>query len=248
MGSDDANRERLTGRSRTKTTLLRPCGDYLRRVLLPWVPRRIETWHLTGLTVPLAALVVLAGFLAGTNIQWIWLISGAVVLQYIADLLDGALGRARGTGLVYWGFYMDHLSDAVFMGAVIAAYVPIYPDSTPILIGILIAASALFLHEALACVCTGAYNWGGHHGLGLEEGRLLVILVNMAVVVSRPVWIHWVFVAVLILLGFILIEQSIVTQRRLWTADFASRDRERAANRLVVAGFGDDPPGLPGPS
>ena len=51
----------------------------------------------------------------------------AVVLQYLTDLFDGAVGRARSTGLVKWGFYMDHFLDFIFQCALIFDYALISP-------------------------------------------------------------------------------------------------------------------------
>jgi len=176
----------------------------------------------------LAGVVLLAGFGARADARWMHVASVAVVAQYVADVLDGAVGRERETGLVRWGFYMDRLGDAVFIGVAIAAYMPLYPSSVPVLVGLIIIAGTLFLHEALTCVCTGSYNRYGHHGLGLEEGRLLLILVNTAIAAWQAAWIHWIFVGVLGLLSAMLVEQVIRTQKELWDLDlggsFEGRD------------------------
>src|SRR5688572_16316355 len=72
------------------------------------IPRWLETYHLTMLTLVWSILIPLFGALARTNIHWLWMVSVMIVLQYITDLFDGAVGRLRGTGLVRWGFFMDH--------------------------------------------------------------------------------------------------------------------------------------------
>jgi archaetidylinositol phosphate synthase len=218
----------ISGSFRAKTTLLRPVGEYIRLALVPRVPAAVQPWQLTVLTLPLIGIVVLCGWRAGSDPRWLWAVSVLVAVQYVADVLDGELGRVREAGLVRWGFYMDHLADALFISAVIGVYVPVYPDSSLVLIGVIAIANGLFLHEALACVCTGSYNSYGHHGMGLEEGRALVVIVNSIVALSRPDWIHWVFVAVLALLGTILVEQLFVTQRGLWARDLAERAAVRA--------------------
>lgn len=211
--------DQLSGAQRVGKTLLRPLGDGLRAILLPLVPRAVQTWHLTWLTLPLGLLTVVAGWRVPGNVQWIWVISTAVVVQYVADILDGEVGRSRGSGLIRWGFYVDHLSDALFISALVVAYVPIYPESTWLLIGILIMANALFLHEALACICTGSYNTYGHHGFGLEEGRALILLVNLIIALFYPAWLHWLFVGIFVLLVALFMEQAFRTQRRLWVAE-----------------------------
>src|SRR3954466_7368065 len=67
------------------------------------VPRWLETYHLTLLTLVWCAFILLFGWMAKRNIQWLWMVSVMIVLQYLTDLFDGAIGRARDTGLVKWG-------------------------------------------------------------------------------------------------------------------------------------------------
>lgn len=94
--------------------------------LVPRVPPFIETYHLTLLTLLWSIGIVAFSFLARDNINWLWGASFFILLQYITDVLDGAVGRYRETGLVKWGFYMDHLLDYVFLASVIVGYALIF--------------------------------------------------------------------------------------------------------------------------
>ncbi len=90
--------------------------------LVPRVPPIIETYHLTLLTLLWSIGIVACSLLARENINWLWGVSLFIFLQYMSDVLDGAVGRYRETGLVKWGYYMDHLLDYVFLASVIVGY------------------------------------------------------------------------------------------------------------------------------
>src|SRR5215204_1639119 len=66
------------------------------------VPKFLETYHLTLLTIVWSLAILFFGWLARENIQWLWMVSLMIVFQYITDLFDGAVGRHRNTGLVKW--------------------------------------------------------------------------------------------------------------------------------------------------
>lgn len=88
--------------------LLYPLDKMLVDKLLPIVPRFIETYHLTLFTLIWSSLVILSSYL-GSDTRFVYLfIAVLIIMQYLTDLLDGAIGRARNTGLILWGFFMDH--------------------------------------------------------------------------------------------------------------------------------------------
>jgi phosphatidylglycerophosphate synthase len=90
--------------------------------LVPKVPGFLETYHLTMMTLLWCVGIVVCSYLARQNLYWLWLVSLFIVLQYISDVLDGAVGRHRDTGLIKWGFYMDHFLDYVFLMSIIGGY------------------------------------------------------------------------------------------------------------------------------
>ena len=219
----EISRQNLSGEIRTNAAFLKPVGDAIRRQLAHRVPASIETSHLTLLTIPFALVVLLGGYLARENVHWLWLVSLVILIQYVTDVLDGEIGRIRQTGLVRWGFYMDHFGDFVFGSAVIGSYMLLFPNLFPVLVGLLVVTTGFYLHEALTCICTGEYNVYGYHGIGWEETRLLVILGNALIALVRPAWIDWVFVGALLFFAFGLAQQIYRTQRLLWQRDIADR-------------------------
>lgn len=81
---------------------------------MPKLPRYLETYHLTIMTVLWSVLNIILGFYARKSLSVLWLVSLMIVLQYFTDLFDGELGRQRNIGLIKWGFYMDYFLDYLF--------------------------------------------------------------------------------------------------------------------------------------
>jgi len=100
----------------------------LKNWLVPKVPKCIETYHLTLTTVLWSLLIIVFSFLARYNIHWLWLVSLMIVFQYLTDLLDGEIGRRRNTGLIKWGFYMDHFLDFSVINCVFNDDLVFFPD------------------------------------------------------------------------------------------------------------------------
>ena len=75
-------------------------GPIEKRFVARWVgtiPKWLETYHLTMMTILWSVLVILSAWQVRETgcINWFWGVSIAVVLQYLTDLFDGAVGRTR---------------------------------------------------------------------------------------------------------------------------------------------------------
>ena len=84
---------------------------------LDWIARRMPSRvmpdHLTALGV-LAAFGIAAAYLLSNNDPvWLWAASGLLVIHWLGDSLDGTLARVRKTERPTYGYYLDHLVDAV---------------------------------------------------------------------------------------------------------------------------------------
>lgn len=200
------------------------------------VPPWLETHHLTLLTLPWCAAVLAAGWLAShVDLRWLTLASAAIALQYLTDLFDGAVGRARDTGLVRWGYFMDHLLDFVFLCCIVGAYGMLVPAaSMPWLIALFGLVGALMASEFLAFGASGEFRIS-HFGVGPTELRLALIGANQAVVAlgsdalarALPFAVAGVAVA-----GIAVVVR---TQRRLWTLDMKARARAAEEEGLARA-------------
>jgi len=125
--------------------------------------------------------VIYFSYLATTNIAWIWGTSFAIVLQYITDVLDGAIGRARDTGLVKWGFYMDHFFDFIFLSSIIVGYFFFVPPSMRWwTYALLIISAAYMVSSFLEFAATNSFKISFFR-IGPTESRLGMIMFNIAI-------------------------------------------------------------------
>ncbi len=203
------------------------------------VPRGIETYHLTLLTLVWTAGALGIAWLAQGDRRWLWGLSAMVVLQYVTDVLDGAVGRLRGTGLVKWGYYMDHFVDFLFMGAVLFCWTAILPGPSRMLAFLAFVLCGAFTTNAhLTFAVTNEFHIS-HFNLGATEMRLGFLLANGLAA-------HWGADFLRLLLPVVvsvqLIALSVIvyrTQRTIWSLDMrakAAAGEGEAARRARVPG------------
>ena len=154
------------------------------RRLLRWLaarlPTRILPDDLTALGVIAAFGVAVAYQLANDSLAWLWVASGLLVVQWFGDSLDGTLARVRGSERPTYGFYLDHLVDAIATAAI-----GIGLGLSPLMllsIGTLIVVVYLILsiNVYLESYAFGRFSIG--YGLvGPTEVRLILIALNTMV-------------------------------------------------------------------
>lgn len=187
------------------------------------VPRWLETYHLTMLTLVWSILIPMFGVLARGDIRWLWMVSVMIVLQYLTDLFDGAVGRTRGTGLVRWGFFMDHFLDYVFLCSLIVAYYIVAPEGHTTWFMLLLALTGAHMtHSFLAFAATNEFRIA-FHGIGPTEMRLAFIVINGFIILTWPRYYEYTLpaLALVVLLGLVYVVYA--TQRRLWQMDMAAK-------------------------
>lgn len=147
------------------------------------IPKGLETYHLTMLTLVWSGLIVYFGYLAKGNINWFHLVSAMVFLQYLTDLFDGKVGKMRNTGLIKWGFYMDHFLDYLFLGSILTAYAFQIPSDLRA-VGFITALFVIgfLINSFLAFAATNQFEIS-FIGVGPTEGRILFILVNTFIII-----------------------------------------------------------------
>lgn len=118
--------------SKKGTHVLQSAEHALCDWLVPLLPVWLETYHLTLLTIVWSAMAIYTGYLSANNKDWLWLLNGLILLQYLTDVLDGEVGRRRKTGLIRWGYYMDHFLDCVFMASLFGSYLFISESRTTV--------------------------------------------------------------------------------------------------------------------
>jgi archaetidylinositol phosphate synthase len=155
----------------------------LERRFLPWAARRLPRWVLpddmTAIGV-LAAFGVCAAYqLSNEGNGWLWAASGLLVLQWIGDSLDGTLARVRGIQRPKYGYYLDHIVDAIATAAIgiglgLSPFM-LLAIGTLIVVGYLILSINVYL-ESMAF---GRFRLGYGY-LGPTEIRAVLILLNTA--------------------------------------------------------------------
>jgi len=122
--------QQFAGAVKTNNSFLTPLERRVAPIVLPRIPSWLETYHLTLLTLLWSAMILMFSYVARNDLRWLWMVSLFISLQYVTDHYDGKIGKYRNTGLVRWGYYMDHLLDYVFLCSVIIGYAFILPEKS----------------------------------------------------------------------------------------------------------------------
>jgi phosphatidylglycerophosphate synthase len=228
-------REPLALATKSSTSLLSPLERRLARRVVPLIPAWLGTHHLTLMTVAWCAGLILFGRLAAEDLRWLWGSSAMILLQWVTDFFDGKVGKHRGTGLVKWGFYADHLLDYAFLCAVLGGYALLLPAGAHLsLLMVLAVFGGFMVNSFLAFAATGRFHIS-HGKLGPTEFRLALVLVNSLVVFygTRRMTKVLPYVAAC---GFVaLCVLAYRTQRELWRLDLERRREAAPAPAVRLA-------------
>jgi len=231
------NLKPFSGDKKVGTWLLRRLEQRLVRWATKRVPKSIETYHLTLATIPISACIILFSYLAKTDIYWLWGVSLMIFLQWLTDTLDGSVGRARNTGLIKWGYYMDHFLDYVFLCSILIGYSLMLPDEFKFMQLVLLAIFGSFMVNAyLSFAVTNKFRIS-YLGFGPTEVRLVFILVNTFLIIFGKTYMAWSlpYVFILSLMGLCLVVYR--TQKEIWALDMA-RKKEQNATQDQLSGEG----------
>jgi archaetidylinositol phosphate synthase len=157
--------------------------------VLPWLaerlPARVTPDHMTALGV-LASLGVAAAYvLSNRSPAWLWAASGALVVQWLGDSLDGTLARHRRIERPRYGFYLDHLVDAfstfaIGLGLGLSPYMLLSVG-----LAIVVAYHLLSINVYLETYVYGEFSFG-YAWLGPTEARLVLIGLNTLALTVGP--------------------------------------------------------------
>jgi archaetidylinositol phosphate synthase len=138
-------------------------------------------------------------------------------------LLDGEIGRRRNTGLIKWGYYMDHLLDYGFLCALLIGYFFILPTQFIYLHFFLLAVFGAYMANSfLAFAVTNKFQIS-YMGIGPTEIRLGFITTNILLATFGVT--HLAFLTPYILgCSFVgLIITVYRTQRSIWKMDMDAK-------------------------
>jgi len=205
-----------------KAPMVSPLAKIERRFIdatVRFVPKWLESYHLTLMTILWSAGMIGFGWLARSNAQWLWGSSAMLFLQWLTDSYDGTVGRTRDTGLAKWGFHMDHFLDFVFMWCVVVGYVFIVHGPSVYMVMVLaFVYSCLMANSFLDFAATNEFRIT-HFGLGPTEVRLLFVALNTVLIFAGVQVLDTILpyaLGVTVAGAAAIVYQ---TQRRIWAID-----------------------------
>jgi phosphatidylglycerophosphate synthase len=163
------------------------------RRALAWLAARMPGWvkpdQLTALGL-LAMVGAAAAYASSAGRPWLLhVVNLCLVLNWFGDSLDGTLARYRQRTRPRYGFYVDHMVDALGALCLLAGLGLSGHMSPWLAVAVLLAYDLLAIHMYLATHVLGtfklSFGW-----FGGTELRLLLIAANLA-------WLRWPVVPVL---------------------------------------------------
>jgi phosphatidylglycerophosphate synthase len=157
--------------------------------LLEWIarrlPERVMPDHLTALGVAAAAAIAVAYALSSHGDGWLWAASALLVVHWLGDSLDGTLARVRRSERPRYGYYLDHLVDALAT-AMIGIGLGLSPHlllATGLIV--VVAYLVLSINTYLETQALGVFSLG-YGRLGPTEARIALIGLNTAMALGVP--------------------------------------------------------------
>lgn len=141
------------------------------------MPARVNSDHLTALALVAMILAGASYWLASRHPAGLLLATVWLAVNWFGDSLDGTVARVRGAQRPRYGFYVDHVVDAIgtaclFGGLALSGYM------TPwIALLVLLAYSLVTVEVFLATVVSGAFRMS-FLAIGPTELRILLAVGN----------------------------------------------------------------------
>jgi phosphatidylglycerophosphate synthase len=161
--------------------------------VLEWIarrlPRRVLPDHLTALGVVAAVGIAAAYALSNGDRAWLWAASALLVVHWLGDSLDGTLARVRKIERPTYGYYLDHLVDAVAtaligIGLGLSPYMLLATGLV-----IVIAYLVLSINTYLETYAFGVFTLG-YGRIGPTEARLALVVVNTLIALGVGLGFH----------------------------------------------------------
>ena len=177
------------------------------------------------LTLVWSLLILLFSYFAATNIKWLWAVSLMIVFQYLTDYYDGKIGKYRNTGLLRWGYYMDHLLDYFFLCSIIIGYAFILPEKSRYQLLFMIAIFGAYdMSTFLAFAATDRLKIS-YLKFGPTEFRLAIVVINALLItygtkhmISGLKWVNAGAVVGLVLMVY-------QAQKQIWKLDMEQKEQ-----------------------
>jgi archaetidylinositol phosphate synthase len=214
----------FAGAHKTNTSFLSPLERRLVPIVIPRIPKWLETYHLTMLTLVWSLMILFFGFLAAKDIRWLWMVSLMIFLQWVTDYYDGKVGKYRNTGLLRWGYYMDHLLDYVFLCSVLIGYAFILPERSRFQLLLMLALFAAYDFSTFLAFSATDKLQISYLKFGPTEFRLALIVINGLLVSFGTKYmiggLKWVNTGAAVGLCFLVYK----TQKKIWKLDMTNME------------------------
>jgi archaetidylinositol phosphate synthase len=159
------------------------------RWALPRLAARLPEWvvpdHLTVLGLFASTTVAAAYALTNRDPAWLWLASGALIVQWFGDSLDGNLARYRRIERPRYGYYLDHITDAYSTLAIALGlgFSPYMLLAVGLAIGIAYLLLSLNVYLETHVFSEFRFSYGN---LGPTEVRIVLIALNTVALTIGP--------------------------------------------------------------
>lgn len=207
------------GDKKVGISILGPIEQRFIRWAAPKVPSWLRSHHLTLATIPICLGIVGFSYLARTDDRWLLVSASLILLQWLTDSLDGAVGRLRDEGLIRWGYYMDHLLDYAFLISILTGYMLLLPAAFMRIQFLVLGIFAGYMVSSF--LAFGASNQFriSHLGIGPTEIRIVFIVINILLFIYGKTHLRWSlpYVLGIAVLGLLVVVYR--TQRELWAYD-----------------------------
>ena len=210
-------------RKKTINSITGHLEQRLIRSTIEKVPRWIEGYHLTLMTIPWSVGLIYFGYLAQFNRNWLWASSFMIFLHWFTDSYDGALGRLRDTGIPKWGYHMDHFLDYVFLCGILIGYSFLFGESNIRNVFLIMAIAVGFMMNSYISFAATTEFKITFLGFGPTEGRILFILFNTYLIFFGFGWVqrNLIWTIPVLLAGLVVVIYR--TQKYIWGVDMADK-------------------------
>ncbi|MEO8592782.1 MAG: CDP-alcohol phosphatidyltransferase family protein [Candidatus Solibacter sp.] len=150
---------------------------------LIWLAHRMPAWvnsdHLTGLGFVAMIAAGLCYWAASWDRRYLLVVIAALVVNWFGDSLDGTLARVRNRLRPRYGFYVDHITDAIGTFCLIGGLGLSGYMTATVAMGLLIAYFLLSIEVYLTTYTIGTFHLS-FWSFGPTELRILLCIGNIA--------------------------------------------------------------------
>ncbi|MEZ5318695.1 MAG: CDP-alcohol phosphatidyltransferase family protein [Vicinamibacterales bacterium] len=170
--------------TRVLTSILAPIEKRTLIWLAGRMPARINSDHLTGLALLAMAGAGLSFWLGASTPVGLWLVVVFLAVNWFGDSLDGTLARVRQHQRPRYGFYVDHVVDAIGIAFLLGGLALSGFMSPLVALGLLVAYFLLSIEVYLATHVLGTFRIS-YFKMGPTELRIVLAIGTLTLLVRQ---------------------------------------------------------------